>query len=110
MNCPTCNQEITPDNPPTYDSERRMVFYRGSSVNLSLTQGAIFERLLLAWPHTVRNSDLHKIWGIMEVDAKSNLGVQMCNLRKKVKPIGITINNIYSGSIYERGGYWLAYE
>ncbi len=105
--CPCCRQTTDKVETPFYDHEKLTLYFRGERAKLTPILGGLWEILIHYWPRRASNLDLYTVWGLLDVDAKNNLGVNMGKLRDRVAHMGITIENVNSRSkdhLY--GGYW----
>jgi DNA-binding response OmpR family regulator len=122
--CPTCGRPFgeahggrntTGVTFPVFDFRRRFVVLQdGPPIHLTVAEAEVLEYLHSNAPNvcTAQSIGWH-VWRDLEVDARNNLRIAICHLRKKFADITITIHTARGRDFDYLGecatGYWLTW-
>ena len=102
--CPHCKQELPVESRAcSVDLDRNVVHVNGMTIKLQPSQAEVLWVLARRFGEVVTVSTLLlKVWG-SEGGEGNNLGVSICNLRKKLRGSGLGISTSW------RKGYYLVW-
>lgn len=103
--CPCCGNPIEKQLPFWVDSDKSAIYVGGKSTHLPKGQAIIAKALADKYPSAARKSFLIDSLYNDDIDGGPEepgrvLAVQICHLRKILKPIGISIQPIWGGGWY----------
>lgn len=103
--CPTCGAGLKSQQIQV-DLDTNTLLIRGQCVYLRAKEAELLSVLVRRAPGVVTCDTLvARLWGVNEpIDAKKNIEVHICRLRRALKPVGAAIINIFNvGYRFEAG-------